>query len=130
MRVAIDATSLTLTSGGLARYTAELSLALAAAFPDDTYFLVSDQPFNLPENAPPNLVRGGGPRDFLEQRWWLWGLPREMSRRRAGLFHGPDFAVPYLPLRPTVLTVHDLSPWMDPRWHGNAGRVRRRTPWL
>jgi glycosyltransferase involved in cell wall biosynthesis len=46
------------------------------------------------------------------------------------VIHGPDFAVPYLPLRPSVLTLHDLSPWMDPHWHQSAGRVKRRTPVL
>jgi glycosyltransferase involved in cell wall biosynthesis len=29
-----------------------------------------------------------------------------------------------------VLTIHDLSPWMQPRWHHAAERVRRRTPVL
>src|SRR5258708_2080509 len=43
MRVAVDATPLTLTSGGLARYTSELVLTLTAQFPDDKYHLVSDQ---------------------------------------------------------------------------------------
>ena len=51
MRVAIEAASLTLTSGGLARYTCELSLALARAFPDDEYYLVSDQPFPMPDGS-------------------------------------------------------------------------------
>ena len=45
MRVAIEAASLALSSGGLARYTSELSLALARCFPEDEFFLVSDQPF-------------------------------------------------------------------------------------
>jgi glycosyltransferase involved in cell wall biosynthesis len=49
---------------------------------------------------------------------------------RAELVHGPDFAVPYLARRPSVLTLHDLSPWMDERWHHDATRVRRRTPIL
>jgi glycosyltransferase involved in cell wall biosynthesis len=128
MRVAIEAASLALTSGGLRRYTAELSLALARTFPDDDYFLVSDQPFDMPAPAPPNLQRGGGPRDPAERRWWLWGLNRELDRLRAGIIHGPDFSVPYIPRRPSVLTLHDLSPWMDPRWHHAAGRVKRRTP--
>ena len=130
MRVALDATPLTLSSGGLARYTSELSLALAAEFPEDRFVLVSDQTFTLPPNAPLNLIKGGAPRDVLEQRWWLWGLARELRRQRADLFHGTDFAVPYLPLRPSVMTLHDLSPWMDPSWHSAAARVRRRAPWL
>lgn len=130
MRVAIEAASLSLSSGGLARYTSELSLALARCFPDDEFFLTSDQPFRMPPDAPVNLKRGGGPRNSLERRWWLWGLAREITRLGADLVHGPDFAVPYLSRRPSVLTLHDLSPWMDARWHHAAGRVRRRTPVL
>src|SRR5262252_1048078 len=96
MRVAIEAASLALTSGGLTRYTSELSLALARGFPDDEFVLLSDQEFAMPIGSPPNLTRGGGPRNAMERRWWLWGLAREASRLRADLVHGPDFAVPYL----------------------------------
>jgi glycosyltransferase involved in cell wall biosynthesis len=130
MRVAIEAASLSLSSGGLARYTSELSLALARCFQEDEFFLVSDQPFRMPSPALTNLKCGGGPRNSMERRWWLWGLARELGRLRADLVHGPDFAVPYLLRRPSVLTLHDLSPWMDERWHHAAHRVRRRTPVL
>jgi len=130
MRVAIEAASLALTSGGLPRYTSELSLALARCFPADEFVLISDQPFPMPPGAPPNLTRGGGPRNAIERRWWLWGITSEMRRLGADLVHGPDFAVPYLGRRPSVLTLHDLSPWMDERWHQAAGRVKRRTPVL
>ncbi len=129
MRVAIDATPLTLSSGGLARYTSELSTALAREFSDDNFTLVSDQPFAMPSPLP-NLQRAGRPRTFLEKRWWSWGLNRELARQGADLFHGTDFAVPYVPVRPSVLTLLDLSPWMEAGWHSGAGRVRRRTPLL
>jgi len=130
MRVAIEAASLALSSGGLARYTGELTLALARSFPADEFFLVSDQPFRMPENPPPNLKQGGGPRNAAERRWWIWGFDREMGRLGAELVHGPDFSVPYIPRRPSVLTLHDLSPWMNRRWHHAAKRVRTRTPLL
>lgn len=130
MRVAIEAASLALTSGGLARYTSELSTALARCFRDDEFYLISDQPFDLPRAAPPNLRRGGGPRTAIERRWWLWGIAAEMRRLHADIVHGPDFAVPYLRRHPSVLTLHDLSPWMDSRWHNAATRVQRRTPLL
>ena len=109
MRVAIDATPLTLSSGGLARYTAELSGALSSQFPEDEYPLVSHG---------------------LERGWWLWGAQREMHRLSADLFHGTNFEAPYLPVRPSVISLHDLSPWMDRGWHHAAERVRRRTPAL
>src|ERR1044071_9226787 len=130
MRVAIEAASLALSSGGLARYTAELSRALARCYPGDDFILISDQKFPMPAGAPPNLVRGGGPRNAIERRWWLWGITSELRRLGADLVHGPDFAVPYLARRPSVLTLHDLSPWMDRRWHHAAARVQRRTPLL
>ena len=125
MRVALDAAPLTLSSGGLRRYVWELSRALAETFPEDEYLLLSDQPFTAP--AAPNLAVGAGPRHWLDRRWFLWGLNRELARRRVDLFHGTNFEVPWLPLRPSVLTLHDLSPWMEPTWHHGAGRVRRRT---
>src|SRR3954466_13862329 len=88
MRVAIEAASLALTSGGLARYTSELSLALARCFPSDEFFLISAQPFPMPEGAPCNLRRGSGPRNAIERRWWLWGIAGEMRRLQADLVHG------------------------------------------
>jgi len=130
MRIALDATPLTLTTGGLARYSAELSAALAKSYPDDKFVLLSDQPFQMPAAGHRNLTRGGPPRNRLERRWWMWGVQREMSRHGCALFHGTNFEVPYAPLRPSVLTVHDLSPWMNPAWHDAADRVRRRTPFL
>jgi len=130
MRIALDATPLTLTTGGLARYTASLSAALAENYPEDEFALLSGQPFPAPASHSPNLLRGALPRNALERRWWIWGVQHEMNRLQCTLFHGTNFEVPYAPLRPSVVTVHDLSPWMNPAWHHAADRVRRRTPFL
>ena len=130
MNIALDATPLSIPTGGLRRYTEELSCALAECFPADHFWLLSDQPFDLPERASENLRKGRGPRNVLERRWWLWGLQTECSRLEIDLFHGTDFAVPYLGTRPSVMTLHDLSPWLDERWHHDAERVRKRTPLL
>src|SRR5713101_2573746 len=128
MRVALDATPLTLTTGGLTRYTTELSRALADRYPASDFVMLSDQAFTRPEPHRENLRAGGRPRNALERRWWLWGVQREMQRERSELFHGTNFAVPYLPVRPSVVTIHDLSPWMNPDWHHAADRVCQRTP--
>lgn len=129
MTVALDATPLTVPTGGVARYTAELAAALARTFPQDQYWLLSDQRFAMPPGCPENLRAGSSPRTAAESKWWLWGLGREMARRNADIFHGTDFAVPYLPQCPAVMTLHDLSPWMNPAWQSGP-RVRRRTPLL
>ncbi|MBV6432268.1 MAG: D-inositol-3-phosphate glycosyltransferase [Bryobacteraceae bacterium] len=120
MKVALDATPLTETSGGIRRYTAELAKALPRLFPQDEYLLVSDQSYQHPEGCGARGARGG------EKRWWSCGLPRLLARERVDVFHGTDFAVPYWPSHPAVITVHDLSPWRL----GGSARVRRRTPWL
>jgi len=130
MRVALDATPLTLTSGGLARYAAELSRALAAEYERDEFFLLSDQPFAMPSGSPANLRAGRQPQTWTDRKWWTYGLNREMDRLHCDVFHGTNFEVPYLAQRPSVLTLHDLSPWMNREWHHAAGRISGRTPWL
>jgi glycosyltransferase involved in cell wall biosynthesis len=50
--------------------------------------------------------------------------------RRFEIFHGTNFEVPYVPVCPSVMSVHDISPWLNPAWHSGAARVRRRTPVL
>ncbi len=112
MIVAMDGTPLIVPTGGVRRYVEELSRALAVEFPRDRFDLISDQ-----------LRR---PTRWLSRRWWLWGVHQEMRQRRVQLFHGTDFAVPYFPLLPSVLTLHDLTPWRT----GGSARVRRRTPLL
>lgn len=129
MRIALDATPLTVPSGGARRYVEELTRALCDTFPEDRIWLLCDRKVSLPVDRP-NLAAGAGPRNVLERRWWSWGLQGEISRLAIEVFHGTDFAVPYLPLRPSVMTLHDLSPWLDPSWHTEAERVRRRTPML
>jgi glycosyltransferase involved in cell wall biosynthesis len=112
-----------MTSGGLPRYVSELSGALTAAFPSDRFLLSSDQPFSSPFDRLP------GPTNWLERRWWLYGAERANARAGVDLYHGTNFAIPYFSRRPTVVTIHDLSPWLNPAWHKiGASRVRDRSP--
>jgi glycosyltransferase involved in cell wall biosynthesis len=135
VRIALDATPLTISSGGLPRYVTELSIALAREFPGDIYYLLSDQPFVMPERAPANLLRGRQPHSAAERRWWLWGIQHAIRQTGAQVFHGTNFEVPYLGTTPAILTIHDLSPWRERAWqlhthNAEADRVRWRTPWL
>ena len=95
-KVALDATPLIEETGGISRYTTELSRALSQQFPEDNYWLLSDQQFRRPSHAPQNLHSGARPKTAAERRWWLWGLNREMSRLHIDVFHGTGFSVPYL----------------------------------
>lgn len=129
MIIALDGTPLTEPTGGVARYTWELARTLAETFPGDQYWLLSDQTFAIPLDRPSNLHSGARPNSAIDRRWWLWGLRHEMERRGAELFHGTDFSVPYLPMNlPSVMTIHDLSPWIDAEWNHASARVKWRTP--
>jgi len=130
MKIALDATPLIEPTGGVRRYTTELAQALSAAFPEDEIWLISDQRIDssLPELR--NARVGLGPQSAFGRKWWLWGLGRELSRVDADIFHGVDFSVPYLPARPSVMTVHDLSPWRAESATAASERVRRRAPVL
>ncbi len=110
LTIALDGTPLTGPVGGIRRFTNELLLGLRNEFPANHYVPVSDQFLPFPSG--------------LEQRWWAFGLNRALGRLGAKVFHGTDFSVPYISRRPSVLTVHDLSPWLDPS--PMSARVRQR----
>src|SRR5260221_734413 len=125
MRIALDATPLIAGTGGVPRYVTELYQALGQLAATDEFLLVSDQP--VPGRTDVLSPRVG----WLERRWWLAGLPMTLRRHRVDVFHGTEYSVPYLPVCASVLSLHDLSPWMDAAWHGSgAERVRQRTPVL
>lgn len=122
MKVALDATPLAGGTGGVPRYVRELKRGLEGLGSGDTFLYMTDQAV---EGA---VGPGGG---ILERRWWMAGLPMALRRMGVDVFHGTEFAVPYVRVCATVMSVNDLSPWMDTSWHGaGVSRVRRRTPWL
>src|SRR5690349_8089595 len=71
--IALDASPLTVSTGGVGRYTLELARALASEYPEGQYWLLSDQHFPPPQDAPANLRTGGGPRTPMETKWWHRG---------------------------------------------------------
>jgi glycosyltransferase involved in cell wall biosynthesis len=115
MKIALDGTPLLhAPHTGIARYTQELVTELRATYPDVQFSLES-----RPERA-----------GLLEGRWWSIGLPRRLRETGVTLFHGTDFAVPLLGKTPSVVTVHDLSPFRAREWRmpSTAIRVARRLP--
>ncbi len=114
MRVALEGTPLAGPQGGNRRITEEMKGALRQEIAADEFLLLSDQ----------TEPRPGG----LERRWWLHGLGQRLRREKVDVFHGTDFAVPYLGGKPSVMTVHDLSPWTMPA--PASARVRQRAGWL
>ena len=118
MRIALDATPLSVATGGIRRYAEQLAAALPSLGLD--VLLATDQ---LPTSADTHIHLA--PEHPLHHKWWSLGLPHLLTRDRLDLFHGTDFAVPWLPLVPSVMTVHDLSPWQQD--DAPRVRIRRRT---
>ncbi len=133
MRIALDAAPLLPPSGGIRRYTVELALALAGENPRDEIFLIGDRAVELPERlrTQRNVFAVSPGSRLFRAKWWSLGLPLTLLRLRADVFHGTDFSIPYIPVVPSILTLHDLSPWRRGaiRPEGSE-RVRARTPYL
>lgn len=128
--IALDGTPLITLTGGIRRYTLALSTALAGLAPATQIVLLSDQVFAAPSGLPENIRSLPGPPLPSEGRWWWSGLSAALRRCHAQVFHGTDFSVPYRRRLPSVMTVHDISPWINAAWNRASRRVKRRTPWL
>jgi alpha-1,3-rhamnosyl/mannosyltransferase len=137
MLIGLDAIPLTEPKTGVGHYTYELARALAAARPSDDFELSYPSHYPTVELAPdgshtppPNLRAGCVGVGFFGRRWWTVGLPRHIRRRGFDLFHGTNYDVPLRARCPAVLTVHDLSAFLQrstlvPR---RGFRLRRRLP--
>jgi glycosyltransferase involved in cell wall biosynthesis len=64
----------------------------------------------------------GAPRPLAKV--WLEQVALGLAARREGLdlLHNPYFAAPLLPTLPTVVTVHDLVPLVQPEYRRTAGQ--------
>src|SRR5687768_15911178 len=51
--------------------------------------------------------------------WEQWGVAREARRARADLLHMPYLAAPLFSRVPTVVTAHDMIPWVVPGYAGS-----------
>lgn len=130
MKIALDATPLTVPSSGIGEYTLQLAQHLARSFPRDNFLLLAHSSFPA-VTGPANLHSLGCRTNWLSGRWWLLGLPGVLQREGVDVFHGTNYRVPFLPLLPSVLTIHDLSSIRLPELHERTTRrTARRLPWM
>lgn len=134
LRVAIDVTTAVTQRAGVGRYTRELVQALAQ-LPDGPDLCL----FYVAPAAPLPLAAGPAPIGVRRsiRGWRLEVLARQMLRRPdrgpwdgAQVYHAPDVAYPPLRRMPVVMTVHDLSYVVYPRFHTrlNGSYLRLLTP--
>jgi glycosyltransferase involved in cell wall biosynthesis len=123
MRVAIDAHMIGSRETGNESYTLNLLCGLAALPEDgDVYQVLTPDPERLAKRftAPPWFeVHRVWPRASMLRI--PVGMPLALRATQSSLLH-VSYIAPPVPLRPTVVTVHDLSYLEHPEWV--SGRVR------
>lgn len=134
MKIALDVTTAMTQGAGVGRYTRGLALGLAARADElqlQSFYVAPLVTHPLAVAPPPLGVRKG------IRAWRLEMLARHLARRPArgpwdgaDLYHAPDVVFPPVAAVPVVMTVHDLSYIVHPRYHTrlNGGYLRLMTP--
>lgn len=132
MRVALDAIPLVAAKTGIGHYTNALAEWLARLHPDHQYELLSpfDFTFAAGNGTPANLSKRFFPVRSVFRKWWLIGLPALLQLSPLDLFHGTNYCIPVYAPCPTVVTIHDLSLFVQAHTHeaANVARGKRRIP--
>lgn len=127
-RIGIDGYPLTLTGGGIRRYTENLLRGLARLPGDERYTVFRGGPNPLPGcDAHPRFdarhPRYPG-RDFLDH-------VAVLGSSETSLYHGTNYFTPMVHGTPTVLTIHDLSVRLFPELHPAKRRLQHALlPWM
>ena len=113
MRIGIDYTAALSQGAGIGRYTRELVGHILQADPKNTYLLVKARGLPEPTSLPPNATICTLPMNerFMAVLWHRARvpLPLELFTGTINLFHSPDFVLPPLRCRHTIVTIHDMS---------------------
>ncbi len=117
MRVGIDATVLHGEKSGVATYTEELTLALARLFPSDEFIWFSNRAVECAAETPANIQIECSRLVPTRTLWMQSALPSLAKARRVDVFHFTNSLAPLSLSMPYVISVHDMSTWLLPRFH-------------
>ena len=116
LTIGFDATAAARQSAGIGRYTRELLRALPGAAPNDrfrVFYCAGGASAGELPHTPANVSMRALPLSdrVMNAVWHRLRLPLPVQLVTGGfdLFHSPDFTIPPVMRRPTVLTVHDLA---------------------
>lgn len=114
---------------GIGWYTWEVVRRMAAAHPEDEFWLLFDRPFDerfrLGPNVHMEVVYPPARHPVLWWLWFEWAIPRVLKKTGADVFFSPDN---YCSLRtsvPTALVMHDVAyvhfpkyiPWLSRQYY-------------
>src|SRR5262245_8446639 len=127
MRIAFDGTTLRPARTGVGYYTEHLLHHLVKAGADDEIIVVSNRPVDTTSPLPPN-VRVGSSATRVPRLVWMQAIaPRLLRRLRVDVAHFTNGMMPLASPVPSVVTIHDMSLTMFPKYHP-ARRVLLNRP--
>jgi len=123
MRIGVDARPFEARPTGVGRYLEGLLGAWLAAFPGDTFVLLSPRPVSIPEALSGRVEAVTVGAGMPGTAWLQTHASRAAVTHRAEAFWGPLGILPVRGRLPGVATVHDLTPLLHPEWHDLRNRL-------
>jgi anaerobic magnesium-protoporphyrin IX monomethyl ester cyclase len=117
MRVAFDGTTLRPARTGVGCYAERLLRHLAEANPADEFVVLSNRPTDVRRPLPANVEVYRGRRAPVSLAWMQMLAPGILRAIRADVAHFTNGVIPLTCPVPSVVTIHDMSLTLFPRYH-------------
>lgn len=117
MRIAFDGTTLRPGRTGVGYYSEHLLHSLATESVDDEIVVISNRPIDTIRPLPPRVRVITSPSRVPRMVWMQTLAPRLIRQLGADIVHFTNGMVPLAAPVPTVVTIHDMSLTMYPRYH-------------
>jgi anaerobic magnesium-protoporphyrin IX monomethyl ester cyclase len=127
MRIAFDGSALRPRRTGVGYYTEHLLHHLARVAPDDDLIVLSNRPVETTEPLPDRVRIVQARRRVPRMVWMQLVAPAALRAAGADVVHFTNGMVPLVASVPTVVTIHDMSLRLLPRYHP-ARRVMLNRP--
>jgi anaerobic magnesium-protoporphyrin IX monomethyl ester cyclase len=117
MRIAFDGTALRPRRTGVGYYTEHLLRHLALTAPDDQLIVLSNRPVATDAPLPESVEVVTARRRLPRMVWMQTAAPAALARIGADVVHFTNGMLPLVSPVPTVVTIHDMSLRLYPRYH-------------
>ena len=117
MRIAFDGTTLRPARTGVGCYAERLLRNLATASPEDQFIVMSNRRVDAAAGLPPNVQVHAGRRAPISLAWMQLAAPGILRSVGADVAHFTNGVIPLASRVPAVVTIHDMSLTLYPRYH-------------
>jgi anaerobic magnesium-protoporphyrin IX monomethyl ester cyclase len=117
MRIAFDGTTLRPGRTGVGYYTEHLLEHLVECGGDDELVVISNRSIETTRPLPSTVRRIEGGRRLPRLVWMQTRVPQLLREIAADVVHFTNGMMPVVSTAPTVVTIHDMSLTLYPRYH-------------